>query len=236
MPLICISVLSRFIVDCGPPPPARCCSQSAARTRAADRSSARTPERMSKRPAADDAEVGPPRPAADDSDDADVGPPRPAEEDVGPPRPEDSTGAPTQKKRKAALEFEQLYLENLPVSEMYEKSYMHRDVVTDLLVTPNEFIITASCDGQVWPEHLPSRRCSLTVHTDAHACRPGKVLEEGSWDVRIREALPLTRRRGYGNVGERRRFVPGHGVRAGPVAENVRHCKLRHDQHGEAAV
>jgi hypothetical protein len=32
---------------------------------------------------------------------------------------------------------------------MYEKSYMHRDVVTDLLVTPNEFIITASCDGQV---------------------------------------------------------------------------------------
>ncbi len=119
-------------VDVGPPPPS-----------ADDDVDVGPP-----RPAVDDdVDVGPPRPAADDG--AAVGPPRPATDDVGPPRPEDGTAAPAHKKRKAALEFEQLYLENLPVSEMYEKSYMHRDVVTDLLVTPNEFIITASCDGQV---------------------------------------------------------------------------------------
>jgi peptidylprolyl isomerase domain and WD repeat-containing protein 1 len=107
---------------------------------------------MSKRPADDeDVDVGPPRPPAsdDDEDDADVGPPRPPPEDAEEGGAEPGTAAPAHKKRKAALEFEQLYLENLPVSEMYEKSYMHRDVVTDLIVTPNEFIITASCDGQV---------------------------------------------------------------------------------------
>lgn len=126
---------------------------------------------------ADDVDVGPPRPAADD---ADVGPPRPAADDVGPSRPEGSTAAPANKKRKAALEFEQLYLDNLPVSEMYEKSYMHRDVVTDLLVTPNDFIITASCDGQVRAHVL---RHGLSIHTDMHACSPGEVLEEGSRNV-----------------------------------------------------
>ena len=35
----------------------------------------------------------------------------------------------------AVLEFEKLYLENLPSSEAYEKSYMHRDVVRHLAVT-----------------------------------------------------------------------------------------------------
>jgi peptidylprolyl isomerase domain and WD repeat-containing protein 1 len=31
---------------------------------------------------------------------------------------------------------------------MYEKSYMHRDVVTHVLVTPGtDFVVTASADG-----------------------------------------------------------------------------------------
>ena len=103
------------------------------------------------RPADDDDDVGPPRPA--DDDDEDVGPPRPpADEDAeaGPPRPDGagSSSAPRVKRRKA-LEFERLFLDNLPAGEMYEKSYMHRDVVTDVLVTSNDFIITASRDGQV---------------------------------------------------------------------------------------
>lgn len=101
-------------------------------------------------------EVGPPRPPAGD-DDADVGPPRPppgADDDVadvGPPRPDDAmeTDAAPKKKRKAGLEFEQLYLDVLPNCEMYEKSYMHRGTVTDVIVTCNDFIITASTDGQV---------------------------------------------------------------------------------------
>lgn len=35
----------------------------------------------------------------------------------------------------AVLEHEQMYLENLPCAEYYEKSYMHRDTVTHVVVT-----------------------------------------------------------------------------------------------------
>ena len=40
-------------------------------------------------------------------------------------------------------------LGELPDSEMYEKSYMHRDVVTHIVVTSSDFIITGSRDGQL---------------------------------------------------------------------------------------
>ena len=98
---------------------------------------------------ASDEEIGPRPPANDTADDGDIGPPRPTDEqaEVGPPRPTDEQTEP--KKRRKNLEFESLYLENLPAGEMYEKSYMHRDVVTDVLVTPNDFVVTASRDGQV---------------------------------------------------------------------------------------
>lgn len=33
------------------------------------------------------------------------------------------------------LQFEQVYVDNLPSSESYEKSYMHRDFVTHIVVT-----------------------------------------------------------------------------------------------------
>lgn len=49
----------------------------------------------------------------------------------------------------SVLEFEKLFLENLPNTECYEKSYMHRDVITHLVVTKTDFIITASNDGHV---------------------------------------------------------------------------------------
>ena len=51
--------------------------------------------------------------------------------------------------KPAALDFEEVYLSALPTSTMYEKSYMHRDVVTHTAVASTEFIITASCDGQL---------------------------------------------------------------------------------------
>jgi peptidylprolyl isomerase domain and WD repeat-containing protein 1 len=40
-------------------------------------------------------------------------------------------------------------LARLPSSEMYEKSYMHRDWVTHVVVTRTDFVITASRDGQL---------------------------------------------------------------------------------------
>ena len=123
-------------------------------------------------------EAGPPRPPADNDDSAEAGPPRPsmdqgnAEAEAGPPRPadldEECTTQGPRKKRKA-LDFEAVYLRNLPCGEMYEKSYMHRDVVTDVIVTSNDFIITASCDGQVISA-LPCNNSLRNGNTHTYFC------------------------------------------------------------------
>lgn len=55
----------------------------------------------------------------------------------------------SQPKKRKKLQHEHLYLENLPCAESYERSYMHRDVITHCLVTSTDFIITASCDGHL---------------------------------------------------------------------------------------
>ncbi len=48
------------------------------------------------------------------------------------------------------LEHEQEYLHALPSAEMYEKSFMHRDVVTHAAVAADiDFIITGSADGHI---------------------------------------------------------------------------------------
>ena len=61
-----------------------------------------------------------------------------------------NTGAVSKPKKLRKLEFENLFIENLPASDVYEYSYMHRDIVTHIVVSkPTEFIITGSCDGHI---------------------------------------------------------------------------------------
>ncbi|KAJ0020764.1 hypothetical protein Pint_31942 [Pistacia integerrima] len=50
---------------------------------------------------------------------------------------------------KRPLRFEQAYLDSLPSANMYEKSYMHRDVVTHVAVSTADFFITGSADGHL---------------------------------------------------------------------------------------
>ncbi|CAM6084521.1 unnamed protein product [Calypogeia fissa] len=50
---------------------------------------------------------------------------------------------------KRKLGFERAYLDALPSAQMYEKSYMHRDIVTHVAVSSAEFFITGSCDGHI---------------------------------------------------------------------------------------
>uniref|UniRef100_A0A2C9JSC2 peptidylprolyl isomerase n=1 Tax=Biomphalaria glabrata TaxID=6526 RepID=A0A2C9JSC2_BIOGL len=52
-------------------------------------------------------------------------------------------------KKRRTLAYETVYLNSLPCAEYYEKSYMHRDVITHVAVSKTGFIITASCDGHV---------------------------------------------------------------------------------------
>ncbi|KAG2202090.1 hypothetical protein INT46_007357 [Mucor plumbeus] len=53
------------------------------------------------------------------------------------------------KKKKRTLAYEKLYLEHLPNADMYEKSYMHRDVLNQVAITKNDFIVTTSVDGHL---------------------------------------------------------------------------------------
>ena len=84
----------------------------------------------------DDDMVGPAPPppgAADDDDEKEVGP-----------------AMPPKAKKKKTLAFEQVYLDSMPSASMYEKSYMHRDDITCVAVTPGtDFFITGSEDGHL---------------------------------------------------------------------------------------
>mmetsp|Transcript_35664 Transcript_35664/g.83456 ORF Transcript_35664/g.83456 Transcript_35664/m.83456 type:complete len:625 (-) Transcript_35664:66-1940(-) len=74
----------------------------------------------------------------DDDDDDDMGPmPAPAPVAAKP-------------KKKKVLKNAHVYLDNLPKGEMYEKSFMHKDVVTFVVgSTQTGFLITGSSDGHI---------------------------------------------------------------------------------------
>ncbi|KAL9918842.1 peptidylprolyl isomerase domain and WD repeat-containing protein 1 isoform 1-T2 [Glossina fuscipes fuscipes] len=55
----------------------------------------------------------------------------------------------TKSKKRKVLPYEKVYLENLPDADCYEKSYMHRDVITHLVATKTDFVITGSLDGHI---------------------------------------------------------------------------------------
>lgn len=69
------------------------------------------------------------------------------------------------------LEYEKLYLENLPDAECYEKSYMHRDVITHVVATKSDFIITASIDGHVKFWKKMEEGIEFVKHFRSHLCK-----------------------------------------------------------------
>ena len=92
----------------------------------------------------------PPAPAEDDdssSDDDDFGPALPTAASTTAAAADETK---KKKKKKRKLEHEEAYLAALPNADMYEKSYMHRDLVTQCVFSPRtDFLITASEDGHV---------------------------------------------------------------------------------------
>lgn len=55
----------------------------------------------------------------------------------------------SQLKKAKLIKHEDVYLKNLPSCEAYERSYMHRDIVTHVHMTKAQFLITASADGVI---------------------------------------------------------------------------------------
>jgi len=77
--------------------------------------------------------------------------------------------APAPKKRKI-LKNEAVLLENIPNSRMYEKSFMHRDVVTHLQAShEHDFLITGSSDGHVKFWKKVYEGIEFVKHFRAHA-------------------------------------------------------------------
>ncbi|KAJ9074160.1 Peptidyl-prolyl cis-trans isomerase cyp15 [Entomophthora muscae] len=76
---------------------------------------------------------------AEDSDDSDIGP-MPSVEVKDENR---------DAKRRRVLPHEKLYLEQLPTCPVYERSYMHREVLSSIQVASHDFLVTSSLDGHL---------------------------------------------------------------------------------------
>ena len=92
------------------------------------------------------------------------------EENVGPlptqlDRDDENLG---DKKKGKKLPYERVYLEALPSAGMYEKSFMHRDVVTHLICASTDFLVTASCDGHVKFWKKQEEGVEFVKHFKAH--------------------------------------------------------------------
>ncbi|KAH6564930.1 hypothetical protein BASA62_007638 [Batrachochytrium salamandrivorans] len=92
-----------------------------------------------------------------ESDSSDFGPMPHTDLDADPAAVR-ATAAGLKKRQKLAtqLQHQQLFLDALPCTDMYEVSLMHRDVVNLVTVTSTDFVITTSVDGHVkfWKKSL----------------------------------------------------------------------------------
>ncbi|RWS16230.1 peptidylprolyl isomerase domain and WD repeat-containing protein 1-like protein [Dinothrombium tinctorium] len=98
-------------------------------------------------------------------------------------------------KRAKIVQFEHLYVNNLPSSEAYERSFMHRDVITHLAMSPKtDFLITASADGSIkfWKkavfgiEFVKHFRTHISSITDISCNSTGTLLSSISSDKSIK--------------------------------------------------
>ncbi len=74
-------------------------------------------------------------------------------------------------KIEGSSQLDNLYASFLPSSDYYERSYMHRDIVTHIIVTQTDFLITASQDGHIkfWriitPDYIKQQQTAATYQS-----------------------------------------------------------------------
>jgi peptidylprolyl isomerase domain and WD repeat-containing protein 1 len=71
-------------------------------------------------------------------------------------------------KRAKVLEHEHLFTQELPNTDQYETSLMHRDVVNYCFVTKTDFLITTSIDGHVKFWKKVEKGVEFVKHFRAH--------------------------------------------------------------------
>jgi peptidylprolyl isomerase domain and WD repeat-containing protein 1 len=67
-----------------------------------------------------------------------------SDEEAGPAPP---PGLDKPKKKRKVLEFQHVYLDDLPCATMYERSFMHQNTVTHVQWTKSDFLLTASSEA-----------------------------------------------------------------------------------------
>ncbi|KAL3518503.1 hypothetical protein ACH5RR_021092 [Cinchona calisaya] len=137
--------------------------------------------------------------------------PTPTPADTANDEPVVGPGPAPKPRRKRPLQFEKAYLDSLPSANMYEKSYMHRDVVTHVAVSAAEFFITGSDDGHLkfwkkkpvgieFAKHFRSHLGpveGLAVSVDGMLCctissdRSAKVYDVVNYDMMAMVRLPF---------------------------------------------
>ncbi|KAK9763570.1 Peptidyl-prolyl cis-trans isomerase cyp15 [Basidiobolus ranarum] len=88
--------------------------------------------------------------------DVDIGPLPPSSEEIAP------------KKKRKVLAHEKLYLDQLPSADMYERSFMHRDVLNNVVVSSTDFLITTSVDGHLKFWKKTEKGIEFVKHFRAH--------------------------------------------------------------------
>ncbi|KAF5369325.1 hypothetical protein D9758_002745 [Tetrapyrgos nigripes] len=111
------------------------------------------------------------------------------DDDLGPvPMPAGAEGS--SKKKRKVLPHERLYLDHLPNTDQYWKSFMHREVINFCVVTKTEFLITTSVDGHVklWKkqdtgiEFVKHYRAHLSLIVGVSASADGQLFASVSED------------------------------------------------------
>lgn len=145
----------------------------------------------------------------------------------------------------SVLPYEKLYLENLPDTECYEKSYMHRDVITHLVTTKTDFIITASTDGHLKFWKKIEDGIEFVKHFRSHLseCRSLGLLANR---LAVESERPIVIVLSFGsNVstdrrhkcvgGEFKRNVSVHSI-VRQKCQNIRRDQFRYDQHDQIGL
>ncbi|UJR29733.1 hypothetical protein I4U23_017281 [Adineta vaga] len=74
-------------------------------------------------------------------------------------------------KSEGSTQLDNIYASLLPSSDYYERSYMHRDIVTHIIVTITDFLITGSQDGHIkfWriitPDYIKQQQTATSYQT-----------------------------------------------------------------------
>lgn len=114
------------------------------------------PKKQAEESSSDDEGFGPMPAGGGDDDSSDDCGPRPAK------------AVKPKKKRRKILANEAVYLDNLPSANMYEKSFMHRDVITHVVASSQEFILTGSADGHIKFWKKQNEGIEFVKHFRAH--------------------------------------------------------------------